>query len=226
MSKGQVSRLRHAVTWVDQHPVVWLTSAFPVSYQVQNWELQLEESRLDATPPAPLDEDEALAAILPILNGWKAFLEVEQRLLVTFRYLGAEPVNLPSPGSGPLQVQAVDILVTVSDAEIEVQHGALPEPSWDWAETAATVPALELCLRPLRNGSRPVVDAAYWLVTHLIQWAEGEKEAADQLNVAGAYFAKVKRLSGRSDERKVGPAKGSVEQLSKPVDLLAGLARR
>ncbi|WP_331727351.1 hypothetical protein OG871_40145 (plasmid) [Kitasatospora sp. NBC_00374] len=200
MQYDRVGALRYAVAWSDQHPLSWLEGAFPVTYEVSGWKFELAESRLVAVPPTPMDLDDAREAVLPLLNAWAASLEIDDRLLVTFSYLGADVV---SGRSG--QVQAADAVVAAFDATVAVQRPSPPAPSWDWLETSVTGAARALCLRPLRSGNRPVVDAAYWLATHLAKWAGSETEAAARLNVSADYMKRARTEGARSDERKVGP---------------------
>ncbi|MET9396105.1 hypothetical protein [Kitasatospora sp. NPDC002965] len=199
MQDELVSALRYAVAWSDQHPLGWLDGAFPVTYEVRGWKFELAESRLVAVLPTPLDLDNAREMALPFLNAWAASLEVDERLLVTFTYLGADVV---SGESG--QVQEADAVVATFGAMVAVQLPSPPAPSWDWLETSATDAARTLCLRPLRNGNRPVVDAANWLATHLTGWAGSESEAASRLNVSVSYMKRARTEGARSDERKVG----------------------
>ncbi|GAA2837511.1 hypothetical protein GCM10010441_72340 [Kitasatospora paracochleata] len=202
MQNGQVLRLRYSVAWVDQHPLTWVEGAFPADYEVKGWRLQLGESQLEAWPPTPMGEDEARLALLPILSAWAASLEVEHHLIVTFTYLGAE-FEPESAVAGEVRVQATDVWTLAFDATVEVQRGTPPEPSWDWQETPAAAAVREVCLRPLRNGTRPVADAAYWLATHLKMWAGGQSQAASRLNVDPAYFERARQQGARSAERKV-----------------------
>ncbi|MET8328662.1 hypothetical protein [Streptomyces sp. NPDC005181] len=90
MEGDRVRALHYAVRWVDQHPLTWLKGAFPASYEVDGWALKLNETRLDAVPPGDLAEDEALATLAPFLDAWAATLEVEERLIMVFQYLGAD----------------------------------------------------------------------------------------------------------------------------------------
>ncbi|MFE1907391.1 hypothetical protein ACFW96_27510 [Streptomyces gardneri] len=195
--------LHFAVQWVDQHPLTWLNGAFPSSYEVDGWALNLSETRLDAKPPMPMTEDEARSGMTPILDTWTAVLEIEQRLVVTFYYLGASLE--PDATEGGTAADFATVSATAFDAAVTIQRGTPREPDWSWRDTEATQLARTMCLRPLRNGSRPVADAAYWLATHLKQWADTESAAAARLNVSTAYVKRVRLLGARSHERKVMP---------------------
>ncbi|MEU1107093.1 hypothetical protein ABZ408_40065 [Streptomyces tibetensis] len=204
MEGGRVRALHFAVDWVDQHPVTWLDGAFPAVYHADGWTLTLSETRLDAVPSTQMSEDEARSAVEPILRTWEAALEVEQRLVVTFFYLVAdvEP-DVPETGTAA----GADFAGAVGkafDATVEIERSAPPEPDWSWRDTDVTLSARTACLRPLRNGTRPVPDAAYWLYTHLKTWAGNDvKVAHERLNVSGQYFKRFRMWGANSSERKV-----------------------
>ncbi|MFJ3656565.1 hypothetical protein ACIPPR_25085 [Streptomyces nigra] len=207
MKSGQVRTLHFAVEWVDQHPVTWLEGAFPASYEVEGWKLTLTETRLAAAPTAPMTEDEARSAVMPLLDTWSAELEVDQRLVVMLYYLGAdvEPDTTGTRGTAA-SADFATASATAFDATIVIQRDAPPPPDWSWRDTDVTQAARTMCLRPLRSGTRPIADAAYWLSTHLKKWAaDGDQTAAERLNVSSGYFNKVSQLGARSDERKVSP---------------------
>ncbi|MEV5489643.1 hypothetical protein AB0L47_16810 [Streptomyces bobili] len=208
MESGRVRTLHFAVEWVDQHPVTWLEGAFPASYEVEGWKLTLTETRLAAAPAAPMTEDEARSAVMPLLDTWSAELEVDQRLIVMLYYLGAD-VKPDTTGTRGTVASAdfATVSITAFDATIIIQRDAPPQPSWSWRDTDVTKAARTMCLRPLRSGTRPIADAAYWLSTHLKKWAaDGDRTAAERLNVSSGYFDKVSQLGARSDERKVSSA--------------------
>ncbi|MCX4882556.1 hypothetical protein [Streptomyces sp. NBC_00847] len=208
MENGQVRTLRFAVEWVDQHPVTWLEGAFPASYEVEGWKLTLTETKLAAAPAAPMTEDKARSAVMPLLDTWSAELEVDQRLVVMLYYLGAdvEPGATDTKGT----VASADFATASAeafDATVVIQRDAPPQPDWSWRDTEVTKAARTMCLRPLRNGTRPIADAAYWLSTHLKKWAtDGDQTAPERLNVSSSYFNKVSQSGARSDERKVSAA--------------------
>ncbi|MEV7123745.1 hypothetical protein [Kitasatospora griseola] len=199
MQNDQVRALRYAVVWSDQHPMSWLEGAFPVSYTVDGWHLSLEESELVAEPSVPMAADEAMEALTPILSAWQASLEITEHLVVTFTYRGADPV-LVDGGS----VLGTDVVAATFNASVAVKRPSPPAPSWEWKDTEVTSAARELCLRPVRRGTRTVPDAAYWLLTHLKAWAGSEAKAADRLNVSRSYMKHFRTQGARSSERKVG----------------------
>ncbi|MFJ8677349.1 hypothetical protein [Streptomyces sp. NPDC093589] len=224
--------LHFAVRWVDQHPLDWLDSAFPTSYAVEGWRLNLREATLEAVPPTPMSVDGARSAIAPILDTWAAALEMEQRLVVMFYYLGAA-VEPAATGTGTaVGADFATASITAFDATVAIQRDAPPEPDWSWRETDVTRLARTMCLRPLRNGSRPVADAANWLSTHLEKWAGGPKAAAHHLNVSCKFFDRFAEWAARSCERKVSPnsrtlttqdkesLKGAVEELIRRLHLV------
>lgn len=203
MKAGQVRTLHYAVNWVDQHPVSWLEDAFPASYEVRGWTLTLSEARLDALPSQAMSEDEARSALTPILDTWSAAIEVEQRLVVTFFYLGAD-VKQDTAGAGTAaSADFASASGTAFNATVAIRRGTPPEPDWSWRDTDVTRLARSMCLRPLRNRSRTVDDAAYWLSTHLKSWAGSDHAAAQRLNVSSSYFERARQWGARSAERKV-----------------------
>ncbi|MCX5522511.1 hypothetical protein OG342_06480 [Streptomyces bobili] len=140
-----------------------LESAFPASYEVEGWKLTLTETRLaaaPAAPAAPMTEDEARSAVMPLLDTWSAELEVDQRLVVMLYYLGAvmlyylgadvEPDTTGTRGT----VAGADFATasaTAFDATIVIQRDAPPPPDWSWRDTGVTQAARTMCLRPLRT---------------------------------------------------------------------------
>ena len=198
MQNEQVRALRYGVVWSDQYPLTWLEGAFPASYTVSGWRLDLGESELVAEPPAPMGVDDAVEELAPVLRAWQASLEVSERLLVAFTYRGADPV----PGDAG-SVLAADALTAAFNATVDAKRSSPPVPRWDWVDTLATSAAREMCLRPLRRGTRPVADAAYWLATHLASWAGGGARAAGRLNVSKPYMERARAEGARSSERKV-----------------------
>lgn len=203
VNAGRVRTLHYAVNWVDQHPVTWLEDAFPASYEVGGWTLSLSEARLDAVPSRPMSEDEARSALTPILDTWSAAIEVEQRLVMTFFYLGAD-VEQETAGAGTAaSADFASASGTAFDATVAIRRGTPPEPDWSWRDTDVTRLARSMCLRPLRNRSRTVDDAAYWLSTHLKSWAGSDRAAAERLNVSSGYFDRARQWGARSAERKV-----------------------
>jgi len=200
---GRVRALHYAVNWVDQHPVTWLEDAFPTSYEVGGWTLSLSEARLDAVPSNAMSEDEARSSLTPILDTWSAALEVDQRLVVTFFYLGAD-VEQDTVGAGAVtSTDFASLSGTAFDATVAIRRSTPPEPDWSWRDTDVTRLARSMCLRPLRNRSRTVDDAAYWLSTHLKSWAGSDRAAAQRLNVSSGYFDRARQWGARSAERKV-----------------------
>lgn len=207
VESGQVRTLHFSVEWVDRHPMTWLEGAFPAEYEVEGWKLTLTDARLDAVPTRPMTEDEARSALTPLLDTWSATLEVDERLIVMLYYLGAD-VEPGTTGAGGTVASAdcATVSATARDATVAIQRHAPPQPNWSWRDTAVTKAARMNCLRPLRNGTRPIVDAANWLSTHLRAWVEGDGTAAEQLNVSSNYFDKFRELGARSYERKVSPS--------------------
>jgi hypothetical protein len=204
MEGDRVRALHYAVKWVDQHPLTWLKGAFPASYEVDGWALKLNETRLDAVPPGDLaDEDEALATLAPLLDAWAATLEVEERLIMVFQYLGAD-VECQGDGRGRASADFATAADTAHDATVAITRSAPPGPDPSWRDTDEASLARSMCLRPLRNGTRPVVDAAYWLATHLERWADGDQKAvATKLNVSTSYYKRARQWGARSKGRKV-----------------------
>ncbi|WP_042390598.1 hypothetical protein [Streptacidiphilus melanogenes] len=201
MESERVRALHYSVQWVDQHPLSWDEAAFPATYEACGWDLVLSEKRLDASPSTTLTVNEARSQLAPLLAAWAASVEVEHRLIVTFFYLGADVERAEDRG----RVTVADFAGSSDEATAAIRRGAPPVPNWSFQDTDTTSLARTLCLRPMRNGTRPVADAAYWLATHLESWAGSTSAVATRLNVSSAYFGMAKKWGARSDERKVSP---------------------
>ena len=200
---GHVRALHFAVNWLSPRPLDWLEDAFPAPYSVEGWNLILNEKTLDATPPMPMSEDAARSALMPMLETWSAALEVEHRLPVMFYYNGADIESTEDAAGTAVAAGVATASVVALDPTVVTKNGTPPEPDLSWQDTEAASLARVMCLRPFRNGTRPVADATYWLFTHLKKWAGSDEDAAARLKVSAQYLKQLGRLSGGSDERKV-----------------------
>jgi hypothetical protein len=199
MKNGRVRGLHYAVTWVARHPLEWMTEAFPASYNVNGWELQLEERHLTAVPTGVFSsEEDARAALGPILDAWTAQLELDLRLVVAFSFVSASIDH----GDGR-EVSAAEVAAVAFNATVEIRHGRPPGPDGSWWDTETTRAARYECLRPMRNGNIAVSHAAYWLATHLETWGSDLAGAADKLHVSRSYLGRTKEWGARSSDRKV-----------------------
>ncbi|MCW7940522.1 hypothetical protein AAW14_00120 [Streptomyces hygroscopicus] len=154
----RIRTLQYSVQWVDQHPLSWDEAAFPVTYRADGWDLLLSEKRLDASPSTALAVDEARSQLAPLLAAWSASIEVEHRLIVTFFYLGADVERDEDRGG----VTVADFAGCSDEATSAIQRAAPPAPNGSFQDTDTASLARTLCLRPMRNGTRPVADAAYY----------------------------------------------------------------
>lgn len=225
MDGDQIRALHFAVKWLDQHPLTWLEDAFPATYDVDGWTLTLTDGRLDAAPTADVDEEQALDDLLPRLDAWRAVLEVEHRLIVVFDYLGAD-LERREPVEGRASADFAGVQATAYDATVAIERGTPPGPDPLWRDTEWALDARLACLRPVRDGSRQLADAAYWLVTHLHAWSK--TDLAARLNVSGKYLAQVSKLSGGSPDRKVmkNPRRSSDAERAWLRDAVEELVRR
>jgi len=201
MNADRVNSLNYIVTWIDQHPHQWLDGAFPASYTLGDWELTLTEQLLAATPSNTFrTEEEARSALEPHLYAWSAQLEIEQRLLVSFAFLNADVAH----EDDRVTVSTAEVIAVAFNASVEVRRPAPPAPDLTWRDTQVTREVRAACLRPMRNGSRPVVDAANWLATHLKSHFDGDQSrAAAALNVSSSYLEQMRVMAARSSDRKV-----------------------
>ena len=198
-----VRALHFAVKWLSPRPLDWLEDAFPAPYSVEGWNLLLNEKTLDATPTMPMSEDAARSALMPMLETWSAALEVEHRLPVMFCYDGADIESTEDAVGTAVAAGIATASAVALDPTVVTKNGAPPEPDMSWQDTEAASLARVMCLRPFRNGTRPVADAAYWLSTHLKKWAGSDEDAAAWLKVSTQYLKLLGKLSSGSDERKV-----------------------
>ncbi|MFI1585551.1 hypothetical protein [Embleya sp. NPDC020630] len=202
MEGDRIRALYYAVTWVDQHTLIWAEDVFPASYEIGDWSLLLSsERRLVATPSMALSTDEAREELRPVLEAWSVSLELEHRMVVEFSYLGADVQRTDSTN----ELVATDFVETTDDACITVGRGELPTPNWSLRETDKISLVRTRCLRPMRMGTRTVPDAGYWLLTHLKEWAGDEAGVKQKLRLSSRYFARVWKWCARSGERKVSP---------------------
>lgn len=201
----RVRALHYSVTWVDRHPLSWEDGAFPATYRPNGWTLTLSRTNLHAVPQADLALDEARQELAELLDSWALNLEVEQSLGVMFGYLSAD-IDQTDRDVGIISCVVSDSAGSVDEEAVRIVRSAPPEPDWSWRDTQAAALARSRCLRPLRNGTRPVFDAGYWLSTHLVDWASSEPEAANRLSVSGSYLSRARVLAARSDERKAAPS--------------------
>lgn len=203
VERDHVRTLHFAAEWVGRRSPDWLEDAFPARYSVDGWELVLNEKALSAAPPMPMSEDATRSALTPILETWSAELEVEHRLPVIFYYLGADLESAKDTAGTAVVAGAATASAGALDPTVVAKNGTPPEPNLSWRDTEVASLARVMCLRPFRNGARPVADAAYWLSTHLKAWAGSDEGAATQLKVSVNYIKCLGKLGGGSDERKV-----------------------
>ncbi|WP_330351815.1 hypothetical protein [Streptomyces sp. NBC_00582] len=202
MNEARVKGLLYSVTWKDQHPLVWNENAFPVSFNADGWELVLNERTLDAaasSSPYPSVQD-AREALEPKLDAWRAKAELEERVLLEFTFAQATLERLP----GELPGVQMDVAGFVEGESVSVERSSPPAPDWSWRDTPAAQTVRLMCLRPVRQGRRPVADAGYWLSTFLSVWAGGDRAAAQKLKVSRGVIKRLHEVSGWSLERKVG----------------------
>jgi len=210
MKQPHVRALSNDLLTEPPHPFIDFSQAPAKQFQLDGFDCLIEARMLTAKPtPHFEDAETARLAIDPQLRAWETRLEIDEAIRATFRYRGADIVDL-DPSTDPnviygSAVIATDTATLHATASVSRHYQEYPSPATVPFVSTPTVLAVLGYLREWREGRSRLLAAAYLIYGRLARDFDPgsgrgrDQRAAAAMNVDGRVFSKLGTLAARND---------------------------
>lgn len=185
--------------------------------QLDDFEAHLEGDTLVATPtPHFSSENEARAALEPLLRSWELRADLEDSIPIRFSFETAKAVDRqPTSGQIVVQINAASEISIANDLAVRVGHASFPLPAHTLLAENGLVRDLLASVHDIRSREQRLLVGAYLFLTRLeYEFGGSLAAAAKGAAVSEPVLRKLSELSVVNDPSQRRKVKGPERQLS------------
>jgi hypothetical protein len=191
-----------------------------VEFALGDFECRIESGQLVARPLVHYaTAEEAKGSLVPLLEDWKAELELGHGRQIAFTQPQVQMVDRNPSGGGYRGVELTDV-VYLQDVPKRIESSTWPSPPAGKIRNTPFVELLRTRRLELIEGHGNLSALAYWLVTTVGQHFGGsEKAASDALGVSRHVLEMIRQLSSRNDPQHGRKASSGAPKPLTPAEL-------